>query len=424
MAAVANAPIANAPIANAPIAVAPKKPPRFMTLQNVTPEAVNALFMPSEDPTSKHPVLVIAIGAPGVGKTSSLIHILNNDPLLQKRGITYDHFYNVSLDTIVEHVQPYRNLTRNAYRHAKKRYNAINKPTKQSFGLPEDFHNKLYAPFANLYTTVISKKDNNTFGLQNAEPTLYKKINTELKQLQTPVNDEDSAPVDENPYTMVGKEFKCNYCGKLFKTKTHFTSGTYLKNRGYQKGGTINNVFQQVLQEGMQKSYHMIYDTTFGPNTNKMDLIMRLLANVPVKYKIIVIHITATEEEIQRRIRQRHLKMIDEGFLRAIKLSLVSHFIKDNANGYDAVKTAYQDPTYIDRFLTKNGEHYTVNDFTFIHIINHDKNTGKMLEIKYNSPTTSPTRKSPTKKSPTKSPTRKSSISPTRKSPPKRANVP
>jgi hypothetical protein len=129
-----------------------------------------------------------------------------------------------------------------------------------------------------------------------------------------------------------------------------------------------------------------------------------------------VIHITATEEEIQRRIRQRHLKMIDEGYLRAIKLSLVSHFIKDNANGYDVVKTAYQDPKYVKTFSTKNGEHYTVNDFTFINIINHDKNTGKMLEIKYNSPTKSPTRKSPTKKSPT--------TSPTRKSPPKPANAP
>jgi len=408
------------------IVASPKKLPRFKTLHDVTPEAVDALFMPSEDPTSKHPVLVIAIGSPGVGKTSSLIHILNNDPLLQKRGITYDHFYNLSLDTIVEHVQPYRNLTRKAYKYAKDGYNAINTTTKQSLGLPEDFHNKLYAPFANLYTTVISKKGNNTFGLQNAEPKLYTKINTELKQLQTPVKDADSTPVDEEPFTMVGKEFKCNYCGKLFKTQAHFTSGTYLKNRGYQKGGTINNVFQQVLQEGMQKSYHMIYDTTFGPNTNKMDLIMGLLANVPVKYKIIVIHITATEEEIQRRIRQRHLKMIDEGYLRAIKLSLVSHFIKDNANGYDAVKTAYQDPKYVDTFLTKNGEHYTVNDFTFINIINHDKNTGKMLEIKYNSPTTSPTKKSPTRKSPTrKSPTRKSpTTSPNRKSPPKPANVP
>jgi hypothetical protein len=338
--------------------------------------------------------------------------------LIQKRGITYDHFYNVSLDTIVENVQPYRNLTRNAYRHAKEGYNTINKTTKQSLGLPEDFHDKLYAPFANLYTTVISKKGNNTFGLQNAEPKLYRKINAELKQLQISVKDEDSAPVDENPYTMVGKEFKCNYCGKLFKTESHFKLGKCKdkKNKGSQKGGTITNIFQQVLQEGLKKSYNMIYDTTFGPDKNKMDHIMDLLANVPVKYTIIVIHITATEEEIQRRIRQRHLKMIDEGYLRAIKLSLISHFIKDNANGYDVVKTAYQDPKYVKTFSTKNGEHYTVNDFTFINIINHDKNTGKMLEIKYNSPTKSPTRKSPTKKSPT--------TSPTRKSPPKPANAP
>ena len=370
---------------------------QFKKLQNVTPEAVEKLFMPSKDPVSKEPVLVIAIGSPGVGKTTSLIDVLNNEPLLKARGITYDHFYNVSLDTIVEHIKPYRNETVKAYKYAKNGYNAIN---KQSLGLPEDFHDKLYDPFANLYTTVISKKGNNAFGLQNAIPRLYTKINAELKQLQTPVKDADSAAVDEEPFTMVGTDFKCKYCGKSFKTQSHFTSGTYKKNKGYQKGGTINNVFQEVLQEGLEKSYNMIYDTTFGPNKNKMDHIMGLLANVPVKYTIILIHITATEEEIQRRIRQRHLKMIDEGYLRAIKLSLVSHFIKDNANGYDAVKAAYQDPKYVTGFSTKNGEHYTVSDFKFINIINHDTNTGKMPEIRYDSIKRSP--KSP------KSPIRKS----------------
>ena len=398
-----------AALANAPVAVASpkKKIPRFKTLHNVTPEAVDALFMPSEDPISTDPILVIAIGAPGVGKTSSLMHILNNDSLLQMRRITYDHFYNVSLDTIVEHVQPYHNLTQKAYKYAKEGYNAINKTTKQSLGLPINFHNNLYAPFANLYSTVTTKKNNIQFGLQNAEPTLYTKINTKLKTIKNPVKEDL-----KDLYTYDGKKYTCKYCHKQFSSQTHFTSGTYKKNKEYpQKGGTITNIFQQVLQEGLKKSYNMIYDTTFGPNKNKMDHIMDLLANVPIKYTIIVIHITATEEEIKQRIRQRHLKMIDEGYLRAIKLSLVSHFMKENANGYDAVKTAYQDPTYVDTFSTQNGEHYTVNDFTFIHIINHNKSTGKMLEIKYNLPTTSPTKKSPT-------------TSPTRKSPPKPANAP
>ena len=368
---------------------------QFKKLQNVTPEAVEKLFMPSKDPVSKEPVLVIAIGSPGVGKTTLLIDVLNNESLLKARGITYDHFYNMSLDTIVEHVKPYRNETVKAYKYAKNGYNAIN---KQSLGLPEDFHEKLYAPFANLYTTVISKKGNNAFGLQNAIPRLYTKINAELKQLQTPVKDADSAPVDEEPFTMVGTDFKCKYCGKSFKTQSHFISGTYKKNKGYQKGGTINNVFQEVLQEGLEKSYNMIYDTTFGPNKNKMDHIMGLLANVPVKYTIIVIHITATEEEIQRRIRQRQSKMIDEGYLRAIKFSRIPHYIKENADGYDAVKTAYQDPKYVTGFSTKNGEHYTVSDFKFINIINHDTNTGKMPEIRHDSIKRS--HKSPTRKSP------------------------
>ena len=369
-------------------AASPRKGvPQFKKLQNVTPEAVEKLFMPTKDPISKDPVLVIAIGSPGVGKTTLLIDVLNNEPLLKARGITYDHFYNVSLDNIVEHIKPYRNETVKAYKYAKNGYNAINNKMKQTLGLPEDFHDKLYDPFANLYTTLTTKKGNNTFGLQNAIPRLYTKINAELKQLQAPVKDEE-------PVTMVGKDFKCKYCGKLFRTESHFKSGKCKNKTGYQKGGTINNVFQQVLQEGLERSYNMIYDTTFGPNKNKMDHIMGLLANVPVKYTIILIHITASEEEIQRRIRQRHLKMIDEGDLRAIKFSRIPHYIKENADGYDAVKTAYQDPKYVIGFLTKNGEHYTVSDFKFINIINHDANTGKMPEIRHDSIKRSPVRKS------------------------------
>jgi len=361
--------------------------PRFTTLENVTPSAVNALFRPSNHALlrpSSNPVLVIAVGSPGVGKTSSLKKILNNEPFLQARGITYDHFYNVSLDTLVEHVQPYRNLTRKAYNVAKDKYNTINKDTKNSLGLPNDFHNSLYGPFANLYSTVIHASTSN-FGLHNAAPRLDTKINEKLKALQHPVVHSAVVPVKEEPYTVEGNEYICRYCNKRFKTTAHFDKGTYLKNKGYtngQKGGSINTVFDFVIQLGLKKSYNMIYDTTFGPNTNKMDHIMDLLANVPVKYKIIVIHITANDDIetaakiIQQRIRERHQTMIKKGYLRAIKLSLVHGFIKDNAAGYNAVKNAYENPDYLKekQFTTHNKKvSYTTDDFMFISVDNLNK---------------------------------------------------
>uniref|UniRef100_A0A6C0IG78 Zeta toxin domain-containing protein n=1 Tax=viral metagenome TaxID=1070528 RepID=A0A6C0IG78_9ZZZZ len=408
----------------AALAESPRKGvPLFKTLKNVTPAAANILFTPSKDPFNEHPVLVIAVGSPGVGKTSSLKIILNNDPLLQDRGITYDHFYNVSLDTLVEHVQPYRNLTQKAYNVAKVKYNTINKATKNSLGLPNNFHNSLYGPFANLYSTVIHARTNN-FGLHTATPTLDTKINKKLNELQhsavhsavptldTKINKKlnelqhpevHSAvdPVKEEPYIVVGTEYICKYCKKSFKTTTHFDKGTYRKNKGYlndQKGGSINTVFDSVIKLGLKKSYNMIYDTTFGPNTNKMDHIMDLLANVHVKYKIIVIHITANNdidkatEIIQQRIRERHQTMIKKGYLRAIKLSLVRRFIEDNAVGYNAVKKAYENPDYLEekQFSTLNKVIYEKEDFMFISV----DNPNKLKSPKLSKSPTSSTRKS------------------------------
>ena len=114
-------------------AASPRKGvPQFKKLQNVTPEAVEKLFMPTKNPISKDPVLVIAIGSPGVGKTTSLIDVLNNEPLLKAHGITYNHFYNVSLDKIAEHIKPYRNETVKAYKYAKQNANQDRKHIKPS----------------------------------------------------------------------------------------------------------------------------------------------------------------------------------------------------------------------------------------------------------------------------------------------------
>ena len=53
--------------------------------------------------------LFIVGGSPGVGKTSQIGHII------QKMGYHPNAFYNVSLDGIVENVQPYRIATKIIY---------------------------------------------------------------------------------------------------------------------------------------------------------------------------------------------------------------------------------------------------------------------------------------------------------------------
>jgi len=71
----------------------------------------NGKTLPSPD----KPTIVVLVGATGVGKTSQI------KKFLKKSGNSYDSFYHVSLDSIVERVKPYRIATKLLYDEMKKK---------------------------------------------------------------------------------------------------------------------------------------------------------------------------------------------------------------------------------------------------------------------------------------------------------------
>ena len=65
--------------------------------------------------------------------------------------------------------------------------------------------------------------------------------------------------------------------------------------------------------------------------------------NKEVKYKIIVILVTAEVKNIQNRIKGRHNKMLEENnpYIRAIDPKLTDMFVKDNKDGFDNAKKVF-----------------------------------------------------------------------------------
>ena len=393
----------------AALAESPRKGvPRFTTLDNVTPAAVNALFRPSNHALlrpSKNPVLVIAVGSPGVGKTSSLKKILNNEPFLQARGITYDHFYNVSLDTLVEHVQPYRNLTRkvhNEYKDSKKLHHLRNNPDNKYYNY--ELSNSDYGDFSTMYLQMIrSEQPNFSLGVEEArlrgklhlpgEIGIPKNPSTPIKQ--RPVK---QSPIKQSPggFEIVfdpkdkKEKCKCPNCGGLYvgeaTPKKHMEQGCPLSRRSTvkqntQHGGSLKRMMDDSIERAIQHGFNILYDTTLGGNTNKVDGIMDILIKHPThKYTIFVIHITASESEIVERIKRRHLHMINRNrpeknrYLRAIRPTLTKKYITDNKLGFYSVREKYTNPKDA---IFKN-TNYSSEDFIFKAFINPE---GKEPEI-------------------------------------------
>ena len=386
-------------------AASPRKGvPRFSKLKNVTPAAVNALFTPVHNPTSVHPVLIIAVGSPGVGKTSTLKKILNNEPLLEDLGITYNHFYNISLDTLVEHVQPYRNLTRkvhNEYKAAKKINYLRTNPNNTYYNY--ELSNSDYGDFSTMYLQMI-RSDQPNFSLEAEEARLRGKLQLPemvipRKHTNTPIKQRPikQSPIKQSPggFEIVldpkdGKEkCKCPNCGGLYAgeatPKKHKEQGCPPSSRrstvthADQKGGSLKTMLDDAIERAIASGYNIIYDTTFGGNTNKVDNIMDILIKHPThKYKIFIIHIAASESEIVERIKRRHLHMIahynnnnkkrseENRYLRAIRSTLTKKYITENKLGFYSVRKKYTNPKDA---IFKNKK-YSPEDFIFKAFIN------------------------------------------------------
>jgi hypothetical protein len=278
-----------------------------------------------------NPHFVIVVGAPGVGKTTKTREIIKNE-----LNLNYDDFYNISLDSLVERVKPYRNVTKRLYntlKNKKLELEALN-----------------YNTYSDTPTNELSDKN---FGILSEVylPTIMsKKSNFSLTATET------------------AKKMKIAALGSSSSTSGK-TQGSVNRNISTLKN--LIDLRKEGLIYGVQNELNIIYDTTFRPNKNIIDedIMPILTMNTNVKYKITVILITANIPDIQSRIKGRHMQMLSEPspYIRAIDPQLTTLFVKQNKLGFDIAKKYFTSNSYSRSFYNKN-------DFKFIEVLNPSKN--------------------------------------------------
>jgi GTPase SAR1 family protein len=275
-----------------------------------------------------NPYFVIIVGAPGVGKTTKSQQIIKKE-----LGLNYDDFYNISLDSLVERVKPYRNIT-------KRLYNTL-KAKKIELGTPE-LNEKNLAVLSEVYLpTIMSNKSN--FALNKTEKAKLAKIE------------------------VLGNE-KAAEALKKIKTVSIKELPSDLKH--------LNDMRKEGLKYGINHGLNIIYDTTLRESKNiiKDDIMSILETNNEIKYKIIVILVTADIKNIKNRIKGRHNKMLsnNDPYIRAINPKLTEMFVRENKEGFNIAKTYFKSNKYKN---DKPTTLYESDDFTFIEVKNPHHNT-------------------------------------------------
>ena len=269
-----------------------------------------------------HPYFVIVVGAPGVGKTSK-----SNEIIKKELGLNYNDFYNISLDSLVERVKPYRLST-------KRLYNTL-KNKKESMGISE-LNEKNFGILSEMYLpTIMSNKSN--FSIKASEEA-------KLAKIAVIGNETTQAPIKKHK-----------------STARNLPSG--LKH--------LNDLRKEGLIYGVMKGLNIIYDTTLTKSKDKikLDIMPILEMNKEVKYKIITILVIADVKNIQNRIMSRHKKMLEENdpYIRAINPKLTNMFVKDNKEGFDNAKKYFESKSYESE---KPSTIYSATDFKFIEVEN------------------------------------------------------
>jgi len=268
------------------------------------------------------PNLVVVVGAPGVGKTTKSSEIIKKE-----LGLNYNDFYNISLDSLVERIEPYRNITKRLYNTLKNKKAALGSPelNQKNFGLLSE----VYLP------TIMSNKSNFSLGI--TETTKMTKI------------------------AALGNESALNALKIRRSSPKEAASG--MKH--------LNDMRKEGLIYGVMNGLNIIYDTTLTKSKDKikLDIMPILEMNKEVKYKITVILVTAEVKNIQNRIRGRHNKMLAEAnpYIRAINPNLTEMFVKDNKEGFKIAKDYFKSDTYKKNI---SSTFYDQTDFNFIEVEN------------------------------------------------------
>jgi GTPase SAR1 family protein len=255
------------------------------------------------------PHLIVLVGAPGVGKTSQAKRIIQ-----ETTGLQYDNFYNVSLDSLVEKIKPYRNTTRNLYRTIKNK--------------KKDLTNENINPIANIYLPTITSKKKN-LGLGQSRRRALSKITGE------------SFVPDKTKETIL------------------YTSLPYRSLIELRELGFIYAV---------KKGFNIIYDTTLRPDKNiiKENILRILEKESNIKYKVYVILVNAPVEQIKKQLRKRHSEMIKDEYIRAVRLELTEKYVRENKEGFEIAKEYFKE--------SHSNSNYTPKDFEFIEVNNKNMN--------------------------------------------------
>ncbi len=278
-----------------------------------------------ELPVPESPTLVILVGSPAVGKTTQARRIL------AEQGMDYENFYNVSLDSLAEVVKPYRNATRRFYNAIKERRPNLEGPFPANTIHP--IHE--YMPkFSGFYMTTIQSQRNN-FGMTESSATALKKLN--------------------NP------AYKPSAANKRKANSVYPINNTKL---------SLTGVREEAFKVGLQSGYDIIYDTTLSNTKDKiLEILKTVEENAPTKYKILVVHVTAPQPDIEARMRGRQEGMIadPEKPIRGIPYTQAWMFIKENKEAFQKASKFYSSG----QFMTAlPGTSYTPADFTFLEVNN------------------------------------------------------
>jgi hypothetical protein len=395
---------------------------KFIELSNVTDAAVASLFMngkPEEHYVNERPILAIIIGAPGVGKTSQayrfLNHYLARKNVVKQAGVhlTYDDFYNVSLDTLIQSVVPYRDATMQTHNDLRRREGTYSRDKKYKLPLTD----AQYAAFSDMYLQIVQSKHPD---FSVAEQTTKLRMKLGLKTVKGGVI--RTKPRDN---AKPGLEYYCKHCREWFKTKKtvsdHYAKygepASPVQNAAsvanaaaapasvanaaaapasvtnaaaapasvanaavapansvaqmahvIKRNGSLLNAMYNGLEYGLTHSFNVLFDTTLKDTKKKIDdRVLPILLRPEVnKYKIIIIHVTAKEAEVKQRLQKRHIEMIHDNFLRAVNPNLANTFIVQNKNGYEDAFRAYKDSA---NPLLKDSK-YVPSDFKFYEVVN------------------------------------------------------
>lgn len=373
-------------------------------IQNVTTlndlqngKTIASIFSHKKTPsTDDQPTFVMLVGSPSIGKTTQI-----EKHIKKYTKKDFDKFYNVSLDSIIEHIEPYRKVTKNLYNLIAER-RGKNPLTNQN-----------YANLSNVYLPTITSTKSN-FGLTQKYKVslekITKRLNEEEHNQQIKNSDEERKQTSENKSEEDHKnnsEYESKSAASTSAASTSAANSSTAKRKSMasrkastttrKKNSKIQNkelkklteLLNDGLKYGIEHNYNIIYDTTFDGTMKKLtDVVLPMLEEhakeTQIKYKIFVIlvkpellefrkvnnnfKILSSRKIVYERLMGRHQKMINEkGYIRAINPKKIESFIKENKEGYDQAKKYIMEDQIYDKYRDNLYKH---TDFEFEEIKN------------------------------------------------------